>query len=104
MELVQTNLLTPMVLAFVLGVVAARVGSDLKLPDAIYARLSIYLIFALGILAASDSYIAAPAAVRLAIPEAHPSLHLTPVLAVTFPLDLTVGIPLFHTFARWLDA
>ncbi|MDJ0788637.1 MAG: sodium-dependent bicarbonate transport family permease [Myxococcota bacterium] len=57
--------------------------------------------FALGILSASASYIAAPAAVRLSLPEANPSVYLTPVLAVTFPFNLTLGIPLFHTFARW---
>lgn len=57
--------------------------------------------FSLGLLAASASYIAAPAAVRLSLPDANPSLFLTPVLAVTFPFNLTVGIPLFHAFARW---
>ncbi len=57
--------------------------------------------FALGLLSASGSYIAAPAAVRLAIPSANPSLYLTPVLAITFPFNLTVGIPLFYGFAQW---
>jgi len=51
----------------------------------------------LGILAASASYIAAPAAVRIALPEANPGLYLTAVLAVTFPFNLAIGIPL--TFA-----
>lgn len=60
--------------------------------------------FALGILAASASYIAAPAAVRLALPEANPSLYLTPVLALTFPFNLAVGIPLLHAFAKWWHA
>ena len=49
MELVQANLLTPMVLAFVLGIAAARIGSDLRLPDALYSSLSIYLVFAIGL-------------------------------------------------------
>lgn len=60
--------------------------------------------FSLGLLAASASYIAAPAAVRLSLPDANPSLFLPPVLAVTFPFNLTVGIPLFHAFARWWHA
>jgi hypothetical protein len=51
----------------------------------------------LGVLAASASYIAAPAAVRIALPEANPGLYLTAVLAVTFPFNLAIGIPL--TFA-----
>jgi hypothetical protein len=54
----------------------------------------------LGILAASASYIAAPAAVRIALPEASPSLYLTAALAVTFPFNLAVGIPLAHAVAR----
>jgi hypothetical protein len=54
----------------------------------------------LGILAGSASYIAAPAAVRIALPEANPSLYLTASLAVTFPFNLAVGIPLAHAMAR----
>ena len=60
--------------------------------------------FTLGLLSASASYIAAPAAVRLALPTANPSLYLTPVLAITFPFNLTVGIPVFYGFARWWHA
>lgn len=56
----------------------------------------------LGTLAASASYIAAPAAVRMALPEANPALYLTSSLAVTFPFNLVIGIPLYLGFARWL--
>lgn len=56
----------------------------------------------LGTLAASASYIAAPAAVRLALPEANPALYLTASLAVTFPLNVLIGIPLYAAFAGWL--
>ena len=55
----------------------------------------------LGVLAASASYIAAPAAVRLALPEANPSLYLTAVLAITFPFNLALGIPFVHAVARF---
>jgi len=48
----------------------------------------------LGAMAASASYIAAPAAVRIALPEANPSLYLTASLAVTFPFNLVLGLPL----------
>lgn len=48
-ELVTANLLSPMVLAFVLGFVAVLIKSDLKLPDGLYASLSIYLLFAIGL-------------------------------------------------------
>jgi len=56
----------------------------------------------LTILTASASYIAVPAAMRLALPEANPSLYLPMSLAVTFPFNLLVGIPLYHQFVRWL--
>ena len=46
-------------------------------------------------LAASASYIAVPAAMRLALPEARPSIYLTLSLGVTFPFNLALGIPLY---------
>jgi hypothetical protein len=58
--------------------------------------------FILGTLASSASYIAAPATIRLAVPEASPALYLTSSLAITFPFNLTIGIPLYFTIARWL--
>jgi len=57
----------------------------------------------LGVLAASASYIAAPAAIRLAIPEANPAYYLTGSLVITFPFNITLGIPIFYALAeRWL--
>ena len=56
----------------------------------------------LGILCASASYIAAPAAVRLALPEANPGFYLTASLGVTFPFNLAVGIPLYLAIAQAL--
>jgi uncharacterized protein len=56
----------------------------------------------LGVLAASASYIAAPAAVRVALPEANPGYYLTASLAITFPFNLVVGLPLYAAFARYL--
>ena len=53
-------------------------------------------------LGASASYIAAPAAMRLAIPEARPTVYLTASLGVTFVFNLTVGIPLYIAAARYL--
>jgi hypothetical protein len=50
-------------------------------------------------LAASASYIAAPTAMRIAIPEANPALSLTAALGVTFPFNIVAGIPLYHRFA-----
>ncbi len=56
----------------------------------------------LGVLAASASYIAAPAACRVALPEASPSLYLTAALAITFPFNIIVGLPLYHTIAEMM--
>jgi hypothetical protein len=58
----------------------------------------------LGVLAASASYIAAPAACRVALPEANPSYYLTAALAITFPFNITVGIPLYHQLADLIFA
>ncbi|MCX6461234.1 MAG: sodium-dependent bicarbonate transport family permease [Actinobacteria bacterium] len=49
----------------------------------------------LGVLCASASYIAAPAAVRLALPEANPGVTLTASLGITFPFNLVIGIPVY---------
>jgi hypothetical protein len=56
----------------------------------------------LATLAASASYIAAPAAVRIALPQASPALYLTSSLAITFPFNIVLGIPLYHAFAKLL--
>jgi len=53
-------------------------------------------------LAASASYIAVPAAMRLALPKAQPSIYLTLSLGVTFPFNLTLGIPLYIVLAQWV--
>jgi len=53
-------------------------------------------------LAASASYIAAPATMRSAVPEANPALSLTAALTITFPFNILVGIPLYREAAEWL--
>ena len=53
----------------------------------------------LMVLSASASYIAVPAAMRVALPEANPSIYLTMSLGITFPFNLTIGIPLYVTVA-----
>lgn len=51
--------------------------------------------FLLTILAASASYIAVPAAMRIAAPKANPSLYLPMALAITFPFNITIGMPYY---------
>ena len=54
----------------------------------------------LATLYASASYIAAPAAMRLAVPQANPALSIGAALGITFPFNLLVGIPLYHQLAQ----
>ena len=53
-------------------------------------------------LASSASYIAAPAAIRMSIPDANPTFYLTASLAITFPFNIALGIPIYFEVARWL--
>ena len=103
------------------GLVAGRKLSDFKkggifligfgiIFPILHATLGIYLGYLaglslggatiLGVLAASASYIAAPAACRVALPEANPSYYLTAALAITFPFNIMIGLPLYHEMAK----
>ncbi|MGA0862774.1 MAG: sodium-dependent bicarbonate transport family permease [Ilumatobacteraceae bacterium] len=66
------------------------------------AGLSTGGVAVLATLAASASYIAAPAAVRIALPEASPGLYVTASLGITFPFNLIVGIPIYISIAEAL--
>jgi hypothetical protein len=67
-----------------------------------WAGLSIGGCTVLATMAASASYIAAPPAVRMTLPEANPTFYLTAALAITFPFNLIAGIPLYYQFAKLL--
>jgi uncharacterized protein len=105
------------------GLVAGRKLSDLRKGGAfligfgiffpiIHAVIGIYFghlaglslggATILGVLASSASYIAAPAACRVALPEASPSYYLTASLAITFPFNIMFGLPLYHEIAKWI--
>lgn len=74
------------------GVLGALAGSA--------TGLSTGGVAVLATLAASASYIAAPAAVRIALPEASPGLYVTASLGITFPFNLIVGIPVYISIAE----
>jgi hypothetical protein len=57
--------------------------------------------FIFSILAASASYIAVPAAMRLAAPKADPGLYIPMALGITFPFNITVGIPLYYLIVQY---
>ena len=56
--------------------------------------------FIFAVLAASASYIAVPAAMKITVPKANPGLYLPMALAVTFPINITVGMPLYFLIVR----
>ncbi len=78
-----------------LGVIFPLVNGALALVVARICGLSQGNAFLLVVLGASASYIAAPAAIRHAIPKASPGLYLPLALAVTFPFNITIGLPLY---------
>jgi hypothetical protein len=104
-----------------MGLTAARQLAQLGRPSPwllvyavagplLHASLALGLAWLLGIepgngmllmvLAASASYIAVPAALRFAIPEARPALYIGLSLGVTFPFNILLGIPLYASVAR----
>ncbi|MFT5485579.1 MAG: hypothetical protein ACI9JL_000774 [Paracoccaceae bacterium] len=77
------------------GIVMPLIGGALGAGAAAVIGLSAGGAMLLATLAASASYIAVPAAMRLAIPEARPSIYLSLSLGITFPFNLTLGIPIY---------
>ena len=87
---------------FAFAIFFPLIAGSLGVVGGYIAGLSVGGATVLGVLSASASYIAAPAAVGIALPEANPSLSITSSLGITFPFNLTVGIPLFYTLAQFL--
>jgi hypothetical protein len=56
--------------------------------------------FMFAILAASASYIAVPAAMKISVPKANPGLFLPMALAVTFPVNITIGMPIYFLIVQ----
>lgn len=81
------------------GLTMPILGSLFGLGAALVLGLSLGGTVLMMVLSASASYIAVPAAMRVALPEANPSVYLTLSLAVTFPFNLTLGIPLYLALA-----
>ena len=86
----------------VFAIVMPLLGSIIGMGAGILIGLSLGGIVLMMILSASASYIAVPAAMRVALPEANPSIYLTLSLGVTFPFNLTLGIPLYLATAQFV--
>lgn len=125
MEPLFGNLFKPMLAFFLLdmGIISAKSLNVLKkvgafliffgiivpITNALLAIFYSYLIrfelgdaFMFSILCASASYIAVPAALRISLPEANPSIYVTLSLAVTFPFNIIIGIPLYYSIIKLL--
>lgn len=84
------------------GLVMPPLGASIGLATAWALGLSTGGAMLLAVLAASASYIAVPAAMRLALPAANPSLSVTLALAITFPFNVAIGLPLYLLAAQYL--
>lgn len=85
--------------ALIFPFLAATVG----IVAGVVIGMSVGTATVLGVLCASASYIAAPAAVRLALPEANPGVTLAASLGITFPMNLVIGIPLYLALAEFIE-
>ncbi|MFZ4811963.1 MAG: sodium-dependent bicarbonate transport family permease [Ilumatobacteraceae bacterium] len=88
----------PFLAAFGLVIPFVNAGIAMLLGAAL--GLSVGDLTLLAVLAASGSYIVVPAVVRYAIPEARPSRYFTLALGITFPLNVTIGIPIYYAVAK----
>lgn len=83
-----------------LGIVLPLVNGVIGLAAAVALDLHAGTSAAFAMLCASASYIAVPAAMRMAMPKADPGIYLSMSLAVTFPFNIVIGIPLFTALAQ----
>lgn len=89
-------------LLMLFGVVAAVAQGAVGIGAAYLLGLTHGDALLLAILFGSASYIAVPAAMRLAVPNANPSLYIPLSLAITFPFNIIVGIPVYHALLSML--
>ena len=84
------------------GIVMPVIFGALGVVIGYYLDLSIGGTAVVATLIASASYIAVPAAMRISVPEANPTLSLTASLGITFPFNIMLGIPLYLAMANQL--
>jgi hypothetical protein len=86
------------------GILMPIIGGLIGAFTAYFLGLSIGGIALLATLSASASYIAVPAAMRIAAPEVNPSIYISLSLAITFPFNIIFGIPTYLIIAKFLGA
>jgi len=84
------------------GILVPILHGTLTIWLAQFTGLTVAGAAVLAAMVSSASYIAAPAAVRIALPEANPTFYLTGALGITFPFNVTLGIPLYYFLAEWM--
>ena len=82
------------------GILMPLIGAMAGATAGVAIGLSTGGVMLLMVLSASASYIAVPAAMRVAVPEADPGIYLTLSLGITFPFNLTLGLPVYLAAAR----
>jgi uncharacterized protein len=84
--------------AFYMPIIGASIGLGVSWICGLAVGTGMLFI----VLCASASYIAVPAAMRLALPEAQAAIYIPMSLALTFPFNVTLGIPLYYAAAQWV--
>ena len=97
-RLIQSRKITWRLVA--LAIILPLINGSIGTFAGTYIGLDVASAAALGILAASASYIAVPAAMRLALPEADPGIYLSMSLGITFPFNIIFGIAIFAFLAQ----
>lgn len=86
------------------GLVMPLLGAACGLAAGLVCGLGPGGVALFAVLGASASYIAVPAVMRIALPEANPAVYMTLSLGITFPLNVIAGIPLYTALARWVTS
>ncbi|USO01440.1 MAG: sodium-dependent bicarbonate transport family permease [Alphaproteobacteria bacterium] len=87
---------------FILGITTPLINATLGLLVAKFAGFSFTSAVIFATMCSSGSYIAAPATTRQSCPQANHGLYITASLAITFPFNITVGIPLYFCLAHYI--
>jgi len=83
------------------GLIMPLISFSIGMFMAKFLHLSMGGAIVLGTMAASASYIAAPTAARISIPNANPTYYLSAALGVTFPFNIILGIPIYTQIVKW---
>jgi len=90
------------VFLFLFALIAPVINGLLGIAIGYCIGLGVGDMLLLTVLCASASYIAVPAAMRLAVPEANPSLYIPMALGITFPLNILIGLPVYLQIIQYI--